>query len=248
MVRIGSAHSPNQPLGCRGDPRLNNTAGYFFTPDSLDVLADLPNQQFRIDVMDPAAPAFDADDGVLRALYRADDDNGGPVSIYQCWRFDLSAFTGRSVRLRFAVATTGVGASGREKRSRRSRSSCRRGRAGRARPHRRRHGRARPLDGHQADQGRAQADRRGQRAARRPRRPAGEDRRVLCLSPRQRPSDRVGSGLEGRDGDAARVLHVPLDSKLGDSTIFLPTTLRRNGPANRGKVARRIFLDLPTER
>jgi cysteine-rich repeat protein len=85
------------------DLYVNNTAGYFVTPDSLDALADFANQQFRADVMAAGAADFDVGDGVLSALYRTAEGDA-PLSGYQRLSFDLTALAGRTVRLRFAEA------------------------------------------------------------------------------------------------------------------------------------------------
>jgi hypothetical protein len=58
------------------------------------------NQQFRVDVMDPAA-APDVGAGVLRLIYQtqpADPTSSGYIVLTA----DLSAFAGRTVRIRFA--------------------------------------------------------------------------------------------------------------------------------------------------
>lgn len=71
-------------------------------PPSLDFSdGEMPNQQFRVDVMDPAADAFDVGSGVLMNVYQTavgDPTSSGPQLVYA----DLSAFAGRTVRLRFA--------------------------------------------------------------------------------------------------------------------------------------------------
>lgn len=60
-----------------------------------------PNQQFRADIMNPAAGAFDVGAGVLANVYQTDP--GDPlVSGYATVTFDLGAFAGQTVRLRFA--------------------------------------------------------------------------------------------------------------------------------------------------
>ena len=72
----------------------------FSTPPSLDYLVK-PNTQVRVDVMDPAAPVFDAGSGVLANVYQT---KLGDVkySPYQTFISDLTPFVGRTVRLRFA--------------------------------------------------------------------------------------------------------------------------------------------------
>ena len=76
----------------------------FITPPNL---TDDPNQQYRVDIMDPAAdPYSTADADVLQAVFRTNvgdpDLSGGwlPVNV------DLSPWAGQTVRLRFAIAVT----------------------------------------------------------------------------------------------------------------------------------------------
>lgn len=60
-----------------------------------------PNQQFRADIMDPAADTFDVGSGVLANVYQTDP--GDPTeSGYATVTFDLAEFAGQTVRLRFA--------------------------------------------------------------------------------------------------------------------------------------------------
>src|SRR5262249_5387538 len=80
---------------------LNNQAGAFFTAASPVALGGFPNQQFRVDILNPAATDFDVGAGVLATLYRT-APNSPPQSGYRRLTFDITAFTGRTVRLRFA--------------------------------------------------------------------------------------------------------------------------------------------------
>jgi hypothetical protein len=80
----------------------NHAAGRFFTPRTLAFEGCTPNQQFRIDVLDPSAP-IDAVGGraILATLFRT--AAGDPAKLDPSTRtFDLSRWAGRTVRLRFA--------------------------------------------------------------------------------------------------------------------------------------------------
>lgn len=78
-----------------------NQNGLFFTPATLDFTAD-PNQQYRVDVMDPSAPVDSVAPGdVLANLFQT--NVGDPASLAPTtMTFDLTPFAGRTVRLRFA--------------------------------------------------------------------------------------------------------------------------------------------------
>ena len=61
-----------------------------------------PNQQARIDIMNPDAPVFDVGDGVLLNLFQTGP--GDPFSLgYTPLEFDLTQFAGSTVRFRTAV-------------------------------------------------------------------------------------------------------------------------------------------------
>jgi hypothetical protein len=80
----------------------NREIGEFSTPRTLAFEGRRPNQQFRIDVMDPSAP-IEAMSGraVLATLFRTAP--GDPARIEPTTKtFDLSRSAGRTVRLRFA--------------------------------------------------------------------------------------------------------------------------------------------------
>jgi hypothetical protein len=62
------------------------------------------NQQFRVDLLDPAAPVMDTGAGVLAALFQTADTDDPVNTAYSRHRYDLSPFAGRTVRLRFAEA------------------------------------------------------------------------------------------------------------------------------------------------
>jgi hypothetical protein len=77
-----------------------NTAADFFNPATLDYMVT-PNQQFRIDIMSPAAPLDDMGAGILLNVYATLP--GDPLSIgYTPVTANLDAFAGQTVRLRFA--------------------------------------------------------------------------------------------------------------------------------------------------
>ena len=82
------------------DLYLNNLAGAYYTPATLspDVF---PNQQFRVDIMDPAAPLDDVGSGVLLPVYHTVEGDQGTTS-YQTISVSLRKFAGRTVRLRLA--------------------------------------------------------------------------------------------------------------------------------------------------
>jgi len=64
-----------------------------------------PNQQARIDIMDPDAPPFNIGPGVLLNLFQTNP--GDPPSLgYTTLDFDLSAFKGTTVRFRAAGVVT----------------------------------------------------------------------------------------------------------------------------------------------
>jgi hypothetical protein len=85
----------------RFDRFFFNQGGEFVTPPTLNFIGP-PNQQFRVDIMDPAAPVDDVGAGVLMMVYRTEP--GTPLlSEYQTVTASLDAFAGQTVRLRFAA-------------------------------------------------------------------------------------------------------------------------------------------------
>ena len=84
-------------------PRRRGMSG-FITPRTLGL--NVPNQQFRMDVMKAGAPIRSVDrDHVLKRVYRT--DVGDPKKRgYRTISAGLTRFAGQSVRLRFAVAVT----------------------------------------------------------------------------------------------------------------------------------------------
>ena len=81
---------------------INNVNGAFFTPPTLDVTIPADNQQFRMDIMNPAAPLTDVGAGVLLNVYQTKVGDP-PVSGYSIVTANLAPFAGQTVRLRFAV-------------------------------------------------------------------------------------------------------------------------------------------------
>ncbi|MGI9098736.1 MAG: hypothetical protein ACR2H2_09660 [Solirubrobacteraceae bacterium] len=79
-----------------------DNVGELSSPASLDFELRRPNQQFRVDLMDPAAPADSvAAKHVLARIFRTapgDRNEIGPRTI----TFDLSRWAGKKVRIRFA--------------------------------------------------------------------------------------------------------------------------------------------------
>jgi hypothetical protein len=80
------------------DYYINNQAGPFSQPDSLSY-GTSPNQQFRIDVLDPNSSDFFGTStvGVLTNIFQATTNTSG----YQTLSFDLTSFAGSTIRLAF---------------------------------------------------------------------------------------------------------------------------------------------------
>jgi len=82
---------------------IDNSASAFATPSpaTLDFTVS-PNQQFRMDIMNTTAGDFDVGAGVLANVFQTNPGdpltNGGYVPV----SFNLDAFAGQTVRLRFA--------------------------------------------------------------------------------------------------------------------------------------------------
>jgi hypothetical protein len=74
-----------------------NQAGFFATPDTLDANV-FPNQQFRVDVVDPTQPVSSATGALIFRTEEGDPSTLDPTLI----TFDLTPFAGTTVRLRFA--------------------------------------------------------------------------------------------------------------------------------------------------
>ena len=78
----------------------NNQASDFFSPPSLSFFTN-PNQQARIDIMNPNAPDFDVGAGVLQNLFQTLP--GDTLSLgYITLNFDLGDYAGTTVRFRAA--------------------------------------------------------------------------------------------------------------------------------------------------
>jgi len=79
----------------------DNAALDFATPNTLDFNVS-PNQQYRVDILDPNAPVTSVAAGdVLATVFRTevgDPATLGPTTI----SFDLTPYAGRTVRIRFA--------------------------------------------------------------------------------------------------------------------------------------------------
>ncbi len=83
------------------DLYYNNQNGAFFTPATLD-FNEFPNQQYRVDVLRAGADPFSVASGdVLAAVSRTDVGDAATLAPTRV-TFDLSAFAGTTVRLRFA--------------------------------------------------------------------------------------------------------------------------------------------------
>lgn len=79
----------------------DNSATGFATPDSYDVTSD--NQQFRLDLMDPAAGVQDFGAAILLMGYRT--EVGAPLDTGGVWvtvSIDVTGLAGETVRLRFS--------------------------------------------------------------------------------------------------------------------------------------------------
>lgn len=80
---------------------VNIGADYVIAPTAGLAYEPEDNQQFRVDVMDPAAPLTDVGAGVLLNVYRTDP--GDPAqSGYVQLTADLTPYAGQTVRIRFA--------------------------------------------------------------------------------------------------------------------------------------------------
>ncbi|MEW6146167.1 MAG: IPTL-CTERM sorting domain-containing protein [Thermodesulfobacteriota bacterium] len=81
-----------------------NFAEEFVTAPDLSYTTQ-PNQQARIDIMDPSAGDFDVGAGVLLNIFQTNP--GDPISLgYTTINFDLSQFAGTNVRFRVAEVDT----------------------------------------------------------------------------------------------------------------------------------------------
>jgi len=79
------------------DLSVDNWAGAYYNPPTLD-FGVTPNQQFRVDIVDPADPVETA--RILKRVYST--ERGMPTSFTTRVSSDMKAFAGRTVRVRFA--------------------------------------------------------------------------------------------------------------------------------------------------
>jgi methionine-rich copper-binding protein CopC len=77
-----------------------NRAGVFYSPASLSETVT-PNQQARVDIMNPSASPSDVGSGVLKNLFQT-EPGSATVTGWTHYTFDVSAFIGSTIRLRFA--------------------------------------------------------------------------------------------------------------------------------------------------
>ncbi len=70
-------------------------------PESLDQRIDRPNQQIRVDVMDPAADPFDVGAGVLKNIFIPTPGTTPFYSDYKTYGASLGEYSGQLVRIRF---------------------------------------------------------------------------------------------------------------------------------------------------
>ena len=79
-----------------------NQAGVFASPPTLDFAGGIPNQQYRVDILRPSAPATSVDPAdILATVFQTnpgDPTTLAPVTVSA----DLSSFAGTTVRIRFA--------------------------------------------------------------------------------------------------------------------------------------------------
>jgi len=76
------------------------------SPPTLDYHVK-PNQQLRVDIVDPAAALTDVGSGVLANVYQTTSSDPLFLQSYVTHTFDLSRFAGRSIRLRIAEVDNG---------------------------------------------------------------------------------------------------------------------------------------------
>lgn len=79
------------------------SAGEFFSPPNLDYYLREPNNQFRVDLMDAAAPVTSiAGEHILATIFRTSPGDRRSVRS-RVVTFDLSRWAGHTVRIRFAA-------------------------------------------------------------------------------------------------------------------------------------------------
>jgi hypothetical protein len=79
-----------------------NVADSFANAPGLDYTIS-PNQQFRIDIMDPEAPEIDTGSGVLLNVFQT-DPSMPLMQPYMALNANLDQFAGQTIRIRLAVA------------------------------------------------------------------------------------------------------------------------------------------------
>ncbi|MET4576460.1 hypothetical protein [Ottowia thiooxydans] len=87
---------------------VQNQNPEFHTPSTLDYTV-VPNQQVRVDIMNPAANVFDVGSGVLQTLYASSSSTPQISNGYANLSANLSSRAGTTVRLRIAVANNQQG-------------------------------------------------------------------------------------------------------------------------------------------
>lgn len=81
---------------------LENRAGVFIVDSVVGLRHDsLPNQHFRVDIMDPSAPVDDVGSGVLLNVFLTQPGDATSLP-YTTLTADLTPFAGQTIRLRFA--------------------------------------------------------------------------------------------------------------------------------------------------
>ena len=94
---------PNALVTCTVIVYLQNIGGTYIIGDGLTLNA--PNQQMRVDIIDPAADPFTTGAGVLLNLFQTLPGDPNEIG-YTPLEFDLTPFGGTTVRFRAAVAVT----------------------------------------------------------------------------------------------------------------------------------------------
>ena len=104
IMGMGSSESEAFSKGLvAADPGDVTAERVFVIGDGLSI--DQPNQQYRVDIMDPDAPPFDTGAGVLMNLFQTLP--GDPDELdYTTLNFDLTPYAGQTVRIRAAVVVT----------------------------------------------------------------------------------------------------------------------------------------------
>ncbi|MFC2172487.1 hypothetical protein ACFLU6_07630 [Acidobacteriota bacterium] len=83
------------------NPYVDNPAGDWEDPGHLLWNME-PNQQYRVDIMDPAAPIDDVGPGVLVNVFRTDPGDSTTLGPW-VHRVDLTPFAGATIRVRIAA-------------------------------------------------------------------------------------------------------------------------------------------------